>query len=1023
MRLGWLLLGTTLLAGSAQAERVRVWQGTLTLPTYEEGEPDPNPPFDQYAVTKFSYPYTLRENLTSERRPHQWRAVFLENEYLKCSVLPDIGGHVYTCIDKLSGQPMFYANPSIKKANIGYRGAWAAFGIEFNFPVSHNWVSMSPVPYSAQTMPDGSASVTVGNVDRVYGMQWSTELRLQPGSTVLEERVTLYNRSDVRHRFYWWNNAAIEVKDDSRVVYPMRWSAAHGFADVDTWPVDSTGTDLSIIGNQKFGPVSRFVHGSREPFMGIWRPDTNTGTVHFADYASLPAKKIWSWGVDPDGLDWRKALSDNNSAYAEVQAGLFRNQETYAFLGPRQQIQFSEYWMPVRGIGGIARANLAGVLNMERRGDGLFLGFNSNQVVKDAHITVKDGDSVVLDVRTNIEPGTTWTHLVKPAGPGKLTFELSDLGDKLLMRHREGEYDWSAPSEIQTGLQKHEPVRTEGGEDDWLEIGRDQELNGKLLQAVATYQDAFTKYPQSFSLRKAAGRLAACLFRYDDAVRYLEPVQSRATSDPEIEYYLGLAYDGTGNTRQALASYEAAARLPAFRVAASLKLGELWAREADRANALRWLQNAGTDRRAQEELAALQGHPLAVPADAERLLDVAATYIRLGLYQRAAEALSVQQTPSPPDQSEPGALLPQDHPLVAYYRGYCREKMHAGGAADYARASELSTRYVFPNRADSKPVLVAAINANPHDNTARYLLGTWYFARGMTDDALAQWQSARSEARQIPVLHADIGRALLFIKHDFKGALEAFREGLPIDARNVALYQGMDQAMSLLRYPARERAEMLSKYPDGTAMPASLVYELALNRAEAGEFEAALALFHNRFFPREEGGTNVRQVWVEVRAQQALSLAKAGKCDAALEITRVIGDPVEGLSFTQDGLALFISSARTQLLIGQVEGACGRKTDRLIQVANAHGPSGLFWAQQAARELPGYDAGAWWARLEAALRLAVPDAEASATALYNAGLMNQALGHTVGARQQFERTLLLPDRNMSHHLARLALEH
>jgi hypothetical protein len=49
-------------------------------------------------------------------------------------VLPDIGGHLYTCLDKISGQPMFYANPSIKKANIGYRGAWAAFGIEFNFP-------------------------------------------------------------------------------------------------------------------------------------------------------------------------------------------------------------------------------------------------------------------------------------------------------------------------------------------------------------------------------------------------------------------------------------------------------------------------------------------------------------------------------------------------------------------------------------------------------------------------------------------------------------------------------------------------------------------------------------------------------------------------------------------------------------------------------------------------------------------------------------------------------------------------
>src|SRR3954471_6278141 len=165
MRSKWrvVLLALAIASSSVHAQ-VRVWQGTLTLPTYEEGLPDPNPPFDQLASNRFNYPYTLRDNLTSRRVGRDWRAIFLENEYLKCPVLPDIGGHIYTCVDKLSGQSMFYANPSIKKAAISNRGAWAAFGVEFNFPVSHNWVTMSPINFAFSKHDDGSASVTVGNV-------------------------------------------------------------------------------------------------------------------------------------------------------------------------------------------------------------------------------------------------------------------------------------------------------------------------------------------------------------------------------------------------------------------------------------------------------------------------------------------------------------------------------------------------------------------------------------------------------------------------------------------------------------------------------------------------------------------------------------------------------------------------------------------------------------------------------------------------------------------------------------------
>ena len=133
---------------SGKSAVVRVWQDTMELPTYEEGPPDLNPPFDQFVRNdRYNYPYTIRENLTNHVAPHRWRTLNLENEYLKCVILPDLGGHLYRCIDKRNGADMFYANPSLKFARISYRGVWAAYGIEFNFPVSHNWVSVSPVPF------------------------------------------------------------------------------------------------------------------------------------------------------------------------------------------------------------------------------------------------------------------------------------------------------------------------------------------------------------------------------------------------------------------------------------------------------------------------------------------------------------------------------------------------------------------------------------------------------------------------------------------------------------------------------------------------------------------------------------------------------------------------------------------------------------------------------------------------------------------------------------------------------------
>ncbi|HEX4784667.1 MAG TPA: DUF5107 domain-containing protein [Candidatus Sulfotelmatobacter sp.] len=1046
--------------------QVRVWQGTLTLPTYEEGAPDTNPPFDQYANGRFNYPYTLRDDLTGRRTDHAWRAVFLENEYLKCSVLPDLGGHVYTCTDKISGQPMFYENPSIKKADISYRGAWAAFGIEFNFPVSHNWVSLSPVDFAFGQNEDGSAFVEVGNIDRVYGMQWSVQLVLRPASTVLEEKVTLNNRSDVRHRFYWWNNAGIQVWDDSRIQYPMRFTASHGFRDVEPWPIEADGTDLSVVKNQTKGPVSLFVHGSREPFMGVWHPHTNAGTVHFADYAQLPAKKIWSWGTDADGLDWRKTLSDNDSAYVEVQAGLFRNQETYAFLEPRQTIRFSEFWMPVREIGGISRANLAGVVHLSRRDNALVAGLNVNKAVSGATLRILAGDREVFRENADLTPQHTWRHELAKADPQqKYTFELSDASGAVLLRQTEDQYDWTPVNHIHVGPQPvyRIPNSEQRTEDDWIQLGNEQELDGNLLAAMQTYQDALAKFPESLQVRKAAGRLCAALLRYKDAKSFLEPALARDTSDSEVSYYLGIAYDGLGQNREARESYEAAARMPEFRAAGALRLAELSAREGNVQRAESYLEEANRaapdDLRTAEELAAIlqaQGRKeesqkivqewlarfpqsyflleqLGKPDlrhladDAERVLHVASEYMRLGLYSQALDVLSRNYPPPIADESEPGVLPPQKHPMVAYFRGYCRQKLGQSSADDFTAAAKLSTAYVFPSRAEDLEGLTAALSFNAQDASAHYLMGTFYFSRGLTDLAVGEWEQARKINPQIPVLHASLGRALLHSGDNPERALNVFQEGLRSDPKNIELYTGIDQARSILQRPAPERVAALERYPELANMPTKLVYELILNLAEAGEFEKADALFRNRFFSREEGGTNVRQVWLEVQVQRAISLAQSGRCTDAVKVVDNLATPVPDLQFTRDGLEPFLRSARLNYLIGNVYKTCNQPARARSHFQNASDHSNLedaVWSWKASQQLPGFDQAAAKQKLEELLDRVKSDGDDNSRSgrwFYNVGMLDRALGNTQQAEKEFREVFLSPDQLLSYHLTRLAV--
>jgi len=843
----------------------------LALPTYLENAPDPNPQFDQLrAGLRLFYPYPFRDRLSAQKATVPWRAVVLENVHLRCTVLPDLGGHIYSCVDKLSGQSLFYANRSIKKALVGYRGAWSAFGVEFNFPVSHNPMSMAPVDFAFGERADGSASVTVGNIDRVSGMQWFVELVLRPGRAVLEQQVTLVNRSSVRHRYYWWTNAAVEVWDDSRIQYPMRFTEGHGLSDIDTWPVNSAGVDLSLIANQQHGSVSRFVHGSREAFCGVYHPRTDTGVVHYAAYAELPGKKIWSWGCDARGLRWRTALSDDDSAYVEVQAGLMRNQETYAFLEPGQMIRFAEHWMPVRGTGGITRANLNGILSLARGpGDGgrisLTASLNVNQREEGASLLLLDGGRVIEEARISLDPAALWTRTWKdlPADR-RYTLRWTDASGGVKLEHTEEAFDWTPRDPVKVGSVRdpnapRAPSRTAP---EFLDEGTDRELNGALLQAFECYENGLRRFPGDRALLKASGRLAVSLLRNELAVERLGA--AGAPADAEIRYYLGLACAALGRPSAATDHFSAALSSPAFRQASCLRLAEIaasgkdlpgaigWIRRAEdagglepraaagqvtllrlnrdlaaaRAAAARWLGRYPTDNALRYELAKLGGPDEGLwrllGADADRILDVAEGYMALGDWEDCAELLARDYPRGAPEQSDLGMPAPAADPRIHYYLAFALAKLGRDPSAALRTAAGLSPEYVFPNRVRSLEIFAAALERNPGDANAHLLMGELLFSRGLSEAAVNHWRKAMEANPRLPGIAYCLGQALFVALGQPAAACAVFEEGIRNDPGNAGLHMALDAALEAQKIPAAERAAKLERYPADRIMPDKL---------------------------------------------------------------------------------------------------------------------------------------------------------------------------------------------------------
>ena len=414
---------------------IKVWREIVSIPTYEIGKAEKNPIFLEKRVYQGSsgvvYPYPVVESIANEPTPHDWKVVFLENEYLLVMVMPELGGRIQMAYDKIKKRHFVYYNHVIKPALVGLTGPWISGGIEFNWPQHHRPSTYLPVDSTIVENEDGSVTVWVNEMEQMFHQKGSAGFTLRPGCAYLEIQGVLYNRTDVPQTFLWWANPAVEVNDAYQSVFPPDVNAVfdHGKRAVSSFPIAtgtyykmdySAGVDISNYRNIKV-PTSYMGVNSKYDFEGGYENDTKAGMLHVASHHFSPGKKQWTWGNGDFGRAWDRNLTDRGPApapsligrgvdsssaekvgvqgncpppskggaggeslfrpYIELMAGVYtENQPDFTWLMPYEEKRFVQYFMPYRELGVVKQASKDLMLNIEMTAEGArFLVFATSR--------------------------------------------------------------------------------------------------------------------------------------------------------------------------------------------------------------------------------------------------------------------------------------------------------------------------------------------------------------------------------------------------------------------------------------------------------------------------------------------------------------------------------------------------------------------------------------------------------------------------------------------------------------------
>jgi hypothetical protein len=353
---------------------------TITIPVHvvepalvQEFNPAYNMPY--YRLDRGRYDPSRVENRT-------FTLIVLENDYLKLTILPELGGRIYQAIFKPTGNNIFYQNPVLKPSPWGppEMGWWlAAGGMEWGLPVEeHGYEWGIPWQYAISDLADG-VRVAVWDTDADDRLRAMISITLLDDQALFHVTPSIENPTDHPIDYKFWLNAMLAPgpanapSENLRFIMVADQATVHSTGDPRlpgawagiNWPVHN-GVDWSRLGNwrQWFGFFQR--PQAAGDFQAVYDEGYDEGVVRAYNSGVAQGAKFFAFGwgnqaISPD------LYTDDNSSYVEMHGGVGPTFADTRRLEPGQRITWNEEWYPVAGLGRLTWANSHLALNVEAR--------------------------------------------------------------------------------------------------------------------------------------------------------------------------------------------------------------------------------------------------------------------------------------------------------------------------------------------------------------------------------------------------------------------------------------------------------------------------------------------------------------------------------------------------------------------------------------------------------------------------------------------------------------------------------